>query len=246
MCIIAVCYDRKLTTEEIVNCWQSNSDGAGVAWMENGKNYFSKGFMHLKDFGAFYSRLFVLPHVVHFRIGTSGATIPELTHPFICKPESPLRLQWKGTAPLLFHNGVLYDYEYLAELMGISAKGPEFNRFWSDTRVIATAVPEWGHGFLKDENGKYVILLDGTIHTYGWFFEEKGVNFSNYGFRRYYGGYKVATSQADLIGNSWEKGGNVCNNGNEQGIASNRQIVPANDGDLTNSGDPFESPLEQD
>ena len=79
MCIIAYCKERKLSNGELVNCWYSNSDGAGLAWQDKGYVYFKKGFMNLEDFKAFYDKFDRLPHAVHFRTQTSGGVSRDLT-----------------------------------------------------------------------------------------------------------------------------------------------------------------------
>src|SRR5690606_13262115 len=99
MCVLAVAAERKLTAEEVRNCFAANGDGAGVAWSRNGKNHFRKGFMDLGSFLAFYEQLEVLPHIVHFRVATSGGVRRELTHPFIVSLASPLVLEWSGEEP---------------------------------------------------------------------------------------------------------------------------------------------------
>ena len=103
MCIIAVITpNTSLTDEEIDNCWKSNGDGAGFAYVAgDGKVKIRKGFMDkaefvkaLKSVHAKYSKSSAF--VVHFRIRTHGLTDAERTHPF--------RLPDGGA---LAHNGVL-------------------------------------------------------------------------------------------------------------------------------------------
>ena len=111
MCVIAVCKNRKLTPTELIYCWINNPDGGGVAW-GNGEDTqaYRKGIMDFDQFEAWYKVFTILPHIVHFRIASSGAIVPHLTHPFICQENSPLHLEWVGKESLLFHNGCYISY----------------------------------------------------------------------------------------------------------------------------------------
>ena len=76
MCIIATCEGRKMTSQEVINCFKNNSDGAGVAYYtEDGKIHVEKGFMTLEEFQDYYETLDVLPHVAHFRIAVIQTTL---------------------------------------------------------------------------------------------------------------------------------------------------------------------------
>lgn len=193
MCIIAVAIERKLTYEEIENCFFNNPDGAGVAWSSGGKNHLRKGFMDVEEFIEFYARkVNALPHVVHFRKATSGGVSPEMTHPFIVDLQSPLRLTWSGKKPLLFHNGVIQRWEdiflrfvpdVLRELRR-SRKGSYLPPGpWSDTRAAAVITAFAGEGILSFLGGKYAVIDRGHVRTYGKFVEEKGILFSNTSYK---------------------------------------------------------------
>lgn len=71
-----------LLPDTLKNSWDSNPDGAGFMYAEDGKVVVVKGLMTFDDFLAAYE-----PHkekqcVLHFRIATHGGTTPENTHPF--------------------------------------------------------------------------------------------------------------------------------------------------------------------
>jgi len=191
MCILAVAVERKLTVEEIRNCFEVNRDGAGVAWSKNGRNYLCKGFMDLDSFLGFYKLVEVLPHIVHFRTATSGGVRPELTHPFVVSLTSPLVLRWSGTQPLLAHNGVVTDWRqtFLRFAPDICRElrrrkqgrtlppGP-----WSDTRAAAVIAALVGSPILSFLGGKWAFLDSGRVEIYGDFIQEQGVYFSNDGY----------------------------------------------------------------
>jgi predicted glutamine amidotransferase len=102
MCIIAVVPAGKtISEEELNNCWDSNGDGGGFAYAQNGVVKIRKGFMTKEEFMRSLKSLMAkhgasTPFVIHFRIRTHGLTDKERTHPF--------RLP-DGSA--LAHNGVL-------------------------------------------------------------------------------------------------------------------------------------------
>ncbi len=181
MCIIAVCKQRKLTEDELKNCFEHNNDGAGIAWCQDGENYYIKGLMTLDIVKYFYETINVFPHVVHFRNATSGGVSEELTHPFIVSAKSPLPLDWHGKEPLFFHNGVLSSWE--SDLFNFYIKKNKRipDGSWSDSRFIAILVHYLGPNvlnFLK-RGGKYALLNKNKITIYGNFIENNGVYFSN-------------------------------------------------------------------
>ena len=178
MCVIAICNDRKLTEEELHSCWQNNDDGAGMAWFDGKKHVIEKGYMKYDEFKSRYENIDIFPHVVHFRIATAGGKIPELTHPFVCTRKSPTSIEWIGKEPVLFHNGIVTNWYAMADLLGI--KVPD--NYWSDTRVLASIITEEELDFLKDEGGKYAVLVGKEIVTYGHFIEVNGIRFSNFSY----------------------------------------------------------------
>ncbi len=192
MCIIAVCVSRKLTPTEIRNCAEVNSDGAGIAWRERDKNHFRKGFMYVEEFEEFYKNFSVLPHIVHFRIATSGGVTEEMCHPYIVSLESPLRTKWDGSNPLLFHNGVIHDWrntflQFLPEVArerrkraGSRHRSKILSGCWSDTRAAAVMVALLGDEVLSFLEGKFALLdKNGHIRMWGGFEKVEGVYFSN-------------------------------------------------------------------
>jgi len=197
MCIIAVCNDRPLTRKECKRCWNSNSDGAGVAWIEKKVVRWKKGFMTLDDLEKWYFELSPppLPHVIHFRSATAGDIIPELTHPFVMDVVKST-IKGKTKRGVLFHNGVITNWEIKLDLIGYwciknSRKLPEGQ--WSDSRAVAALCGILGIDYLRAQDGKWVMVVPSGIFTFGAFVKKDGVLFSNTGYlyggsRYYYGG----------------------------------------------------------
>lgn len=177
MCIIAICEKRKLTDKEIENCFKRNPDGAGIGWVKGEENFYKKGLMTVHKFKKEYAKINTLPHVVHFRIGTSGSKSEYMTHPYIVSDESPLALNFSGKGGILFHNGIYSQWKSLRnvlESVGITIDGDT-----NDTRVIACWISKFGKKLLGKICGKFVFFQRGEIEYYGNFEEANGIKFSN-------------------------------------------------------------------
>ena len=97
----------------------SNPDGAGFAYTMDNKVYVEKGFMSYQEFenalAGLEKRLKKdnltcsdIPMFFHFRIGTHGANIPALTHPFpISKNINNLFALDYTTDIVMAHNGII-------------------------------------------------------------------------------------------------------------------------------------------
>lgn len=118
MCIIVVKKSGVVMPSEQVlkNCFDYNSDGAGIMLASNGKVYGFKGLMTFKAFKSKlnqlekrFGNLNKLPVVMHFRIGTHGTNKAENTHPFpISTNYDDLReLEWTATNGVA-HNGIIH------------------------------------------------------------------------------------------------------------------------------------------
>lgn len=188
MCIIAVCLQRALSDDEIEKCWKGNKDGGGIAWQNDGYLCFVKGMMTLDAFKEQYDAIkHNIPHIAHFRTSTARGVMPELTHPFLITEESPLVLEYYGKDGVLFHNGVMSSWEETARDFFITKMQPVPAGEFSDSRVIAIICASLTPNFVGLTRDKFAIMDGNGISTYGGFQEEKGVLFSN-------GGYKYTTT----------------------------------------------------
>ena len=213
MCIIAVCRDRKLTDLEIWYCWINNPDGAGFAWAEKNHHTFSKGYMKYNEFLAAYQQINIFPHVVHFRTSSSGAIIPELTHPFVCSEIVPTNIEWTGKESLLFHNGVIVGWEMMARLFGIDPLDPN----WSDTRLLSLILSNYTFENIvePEKKGRFVILSDGIFRVSGEFEDHNGILFSNTGYKEtLYYEYYVVTPEGNKHKYRKKKSRNIQHHGN--------------------------------
>ena len=142
MCIIIYKQPQiNLPTRDILdNCWDSNSDGAGIlVRRRNDPNrlLISKGYMNKLDYYKYIDSLNLSEDdfiIYHFRIGTSGGIVPEKTHPFPISTDIE-DLNRTGTfysTSAFIHNGVfgegtttlsdtqLYIKDELSQYMKIS------------------------------------------------------------------------------------------------------------------------------
>lgn len=186
MCVIAIAKSRKITDEEFTNCFNRNRDGFGMAWIEDGFVNYKKGMMDLNSALTFYkSKDFPFPHVLHFRIGTSGGNIPELTHPFLINKTSSLKLDYVGKENLLFHNGVISNWrDKLIKYLIISNANPLGEI--SDTRALAMILSRTKSSYLEYEKyDRFVVFNNKETKIWGGWEIENGALFSNRAYETY-------------------------------------------------------------
>lgn len=176
MCVIvAKPSGSTISIDTLFDCWSANSDGAGVAWHEDGKLHIKKGFMAWQEFREFWTgrEWDNLPALIHFRIATHGACDADNTHPF-----------WVFPGKLAFaHNGMftkvpggsstlsdtqLFNRHYLKQLPRNFMNNSGIKLFIDD--------------FIGPGNKLAFINDDGDIHIFGehrgeW--DDNGVWFSN-------------------------------------------------------------------
>ena len=138
----------QLTDTTLKNSWDSNPDGAGFMYPENGVINIVKGLMTYDEFRAAYD-----PHkdkqtAVHFRIATHGGINPENTHPF--KISDNLGV---------IHNGVINK---------VTCTEKEWSDTWHFTeRYLKPLEPLWQTPVYKELCEAYIghsklVLLSGT------------------------------------------------------------------------------------
>ena len=118
---------KKLPKQTYFNCFTNNDDGAGFAYIKDGKLFVAKGFFTFEEFWENYEPLEEKASLIHFRVGTSGGNNGENCHP------------WRVTKDLVFiHNGVISSID-------------RENQAWSDTgnycenvlKPLTECFPEW-------------------------------------------------------------------------------------------------------
>lgn len=159
MCVIYACASAIPEYDELSRGYSTNRDGAGVAWLEDGKLHFSKGMKdHDEVLKVIETEKIAPPLAIHFRTASVGGVNPELCHPFPVWKGAPTWLA--GTAStVLFHNGHLTSWEELALKLGLAAREEFPEGPWSDSRVLAWAAHLKGPGILPFLVGGSRILL---------------------------------------------------------------------------------------
>ena len=191
MCIIVA--KRKgieLPTKEILkNCFNYNSDGAGIMFNDGKQVFIEKGFM---DFNSFYSRLEALDKefnlvnsdlALHFRISTSGNVDQGNCHPYPISTEtSQLRNLSLVTDIGMAHNGVIR--KHIPETRSILndtqtfIKNFVYNMYSSNKEFLTL---ESNIKALEEEAGsKLCFITKDNMYIIGKFIEEtNGILYSN-------------------------------------------------------------------
>ena len=191
MCIIVA--KRKgleLPTKEILrNCFNYNSDGAGIMFNDGNQVFIEKGFM---DFNSFYSRLEALDKefnlvnsdlALHFRISTSGNVDQGNCHPYPISTEtSQLRNLSLVTDIGMAHNGVIR--KHIPETRSILndtqtfIKNFVYNMYSSNKEFLTVGA---NIKALEEEAGsKLCFITKDNMYIIGKFIEEtNGILYSN-------------------------------------------------------------------
>ena len=191
MCIIVA--KRKgieLPTKEILkNCFNYNSDGAGIMFNDGNQVFIEKGFM---DFNSFYSRLEALDKefnlvnsdlALHFRISTSGNVDQGNCHPYPISTEtSQLRNLSLVTDIGMAHNGVIR--KHIPETRSILNDTQTFiknfvhNMYSSNKEFLTVGA---NIKALEEEAGsKLCFITKDNMYIIGKFIEEtNGILYSN-------------------------------------------------------------------
>ena len=167
MCVIFIADSRKPSLKELRLAEDSNPDGAGIAWVEEGRVVFHKGLSADEIGELIENEKPAFPFVVHFRLATIGGSSKGLTHPFPVTGNVNLKTHGILNSPVLFHNG---HYGYWEEtLIPIRATHPVPKGGWSDSRGLAWLAYHAGIQSMDLIDGQRITVLepDGTITKFG-------------------------------------------------------------------------------
>lgn len=90
---------KLISYQNLEQCFKSNRDGAGFAYIENKKVVIKKGYMTFKEFWKEYENHQEKACLIHFRITTHGGTNYNNCHPF------------EAGRGALIHNGIISGYD---------------------------------------------------------------------------------------------------------------------------------------
>lgn len=190
-------------------CFKNNSDGAGIAFNNDGVVKIYKGFMSFENFYQVLRSLDTEYHLedrgvlLHCRITTHGGTCKEMTHPFpISRKENKLKKKRCVANYAIVHNGII-------DLTSTEAK--KRNKM-SDTAVfvqeylsLIASNPGWFNNeknikLIEELIGSKMAILDGEGNikmTSGFTKDEDGNYYSNSTYKEsryksYYSSYYSA------------------------------------------------------
>jgi len=172
MCVIIIADKKNPPMSLLKKAEQHNSDGAGLAWIENGSVKWIKGRnLTAKEIKQFIkSHKVKVPYIIHFRIGTVGSKCDELSHPFPLtkgNKNKKVGLDYEG---VLFHNGH-YD-KWQSDLKIVYSGFREIipDEKMSDSRAMSliASKSKLGLGYLQTiTSQKIAIITPKGIKRYG-------------------------------------------------------------------------------
>lgn len=170
MCVIGAfdSQSHKPTLEELKAMETTNPDGAGIAWVQDGKVQWEKAIKADRVFEIINGIPDGTPFIVHFRIASVGGVVDRLCHPFPLVDNVPTALKGSADA-VLFHNGHWNDWKDVC-LKTILNKRVKFPAgLWSDSRAIAWLIKQYGKGILSLIEGmnRFAILTPKGIERWG-------------------------------------------------------------------------------
>lgn len=209
--------------EYLKNCFDGNSDGAGLMYTDDGRVIIEKGFMTWEAFEKKFDHLCKKYNnfkdkslVCHFRIGTQGKNDKFTCHPFpVSSKHNMLRKRKVSTDVGVVHNGIIYDYGKSSNW----AKIHPSDSLLSDTqlfiRYCLAPYKSLNREFYKNKmvmeyieraiDGDKMVFLDKDDNVYmlGKFVEHEGVQYSNTSYEPYV--FKYASY-------NWDNDMNTLNN----------------------------------
>lgn len=220
MCVIAIkpIGVELPTAERLEKMWRSNADGAGVAYVYEGKVYMEKGFMTKEDFDKKWEELqegFDLKNMlvgIHMRVKTAGAVEPSKCHPFPVSDSDDIlnSLKYEGNR-VIFHNGTISNYkEFGTDVLSDSQNfikkvlSPiqDLDADWFDNAhwaTIAEKVIGKSRIVVLNEDETFRLFGEGWIHEEG----DGGIWYSNEFYEKERKKKVVTTYSNNYYGNSY-------------------------------------------
>lgn len=190
MCVI--CYIPKGVElprkERIKAMWDSNSDGAGLFWIADGKVHISKGYF---NFESFYKDILIVKDydyelAIHMRIATAGGISQRMCHPFPISNKKSDMFNLDGTYDsAIMHNGVIHinnraEYSDTAEFVVTNL----YSRYLTDRRFYNHLSEKATRKLEESISGSRMIFFggDGSVKMIGSWSEKNGCYYSNLHF----------------------------------------------------------------
>lgn len=197
MCIICVKPQgvEMPSLDIIKECWNGNSDGAGIAYWKTGTPnvIIDKGFMKLKALTSKLDEISLKRDdlaILHFRFATHGLVDRGNCHPFPLSTRiEALRAIYGRFPSAIAHNGVFGNmacHNVMSDTMkfirGIIGNPLIANNL--DNSSIRTLISEY-----CGTSSKLAILRPGKMLLIGDFIKDEGLLYSNNGYKRFVTSY---------------------------------------------------------
>lgn len=162
-----------LKKEVLQNCWENNTHGAGMLYIESGK---LKTFKEMNDFDKFFQKYLDIRKnkrskkskvILHFRISTHGKINEDNCHPFLVNESLGF-----------VHNGIIYDVQthtdysdtYMFNELYLQSFPSDFLDSWQMQDMIEKFIGHSKLVFLDDQNNDTILNEDLGVWDYGcWF-----------------------------------------------------------------------------
>lgn len=96
---------QQITEEELRDAWTTNPDGAGLAYIQDGRVHYKRGYMYFKQYWAEVQKHQHAELLLHLRISTGAGVNKINTHPY--KVGNVKRLRGVTTLPVICMNGII-------------------------------------------------------------------------------------------------------------------------------------------
>lgn len=157
---------KNIKLEEIA---MNNPHGIGVAVIRNKTVVVDKTITTVKELRKKYGDD-NLELVIHFRLATGASAITkENSHPFSFNDENRNKLEFVTSERLLFHNGIVSEYEGNKEVdtYNFIKFALSQNKNYKDILNIYS------------KYNRFVLIEPGKIELYGGFIEREGIFYAN-------------------------------------------------------------------
>ena len=165
MCVIIVNISKRMTEEQVSKAFDTNDDGAGIAWREDDLVHWRKGLL-LHEIQELIATV-PLPFVAHFRIASAGGIDPTLCHPFAIDKQASSMVEGTFKGHVLFHNGHWNPWKANLLDSTIRSNRPLPAGKWSDSRTMALLASRYGINVLDIIDEKAVVFSTKDIEYFG-------------------------------------------------------------------------------
>ena len=193
------------TKDQIANAYDTNDDGVGIMWVEDGEVQVLKGLYSKEDTLKLMEQFVDVPHVIHFRMATHGGIKAELAHPFRASHDDADNHVW------LMHNGIMHSMGEHEGESDTSAFARQVRQTCEDMDTTDVLFDEYHMETMEEwiGGGNKVIFLRGDgelsiLNRKAWTVDDDdpAILYSNtYSIRpRYYGSYNTRRYSAGASG----------------------------------------------